>query len=85
MAARLPPFGFGRKAYGKTPLHAEAAYAALVTGTKVGSPGRHCHSTLSLTVIDCHSLGIGALILLSSLPFSATMRVSPRVTCGAPR
>jgi hypothetical protein len=27
------------------------------------SPGRHCHSTLALTVIDCHFLGIYTLRL----------------------
>ena len=26
--------------------------------------GRHCHSTLSLTVIDCHFLGILRMMLL---------------------
>ena len=37
----------------------------------VASPGRHCHSTLSLSVIDCHSLGIHqyVVILLSWLSF----------------
>jgi hypothetical protein len=42
-----------------------------------GSPsrGRHCHSALSLTVIDCHFLGIYTVVLLS---FSIKMTVSPR-------
>jgi hypothetical protein len=29
------------------------------------SPGRHCHSTLSLTVIDCHSLHNNIIINLA--------------------
>ena len=33
------------------------------------SPGGHYHSTLSLTVIGCRSLGIYTLILLSLLSF----------------
>jgi hypothetical protein len=43
------------------------------------SPGRHCHSTLSLAVIDCHSLGIYILILLPLLSFlpKSKMTVSP--------
>ena len=43
------------------------------------SPGRHCHSTLSLTVIGCHSLGIYILVvvLLSLLSFSVKMTVLP--------
>ena len=42
------------------------------------SPGRHFHSTLPLTVIDCHCLRIYAtIILLSSLSFSFKMTVSP--------
>jgi hypothetical protein len=41
------------------------------------SPGRHCHSTLSLTAIDPHSLGIYTATLLSLLSFSAKMTVSP--------
>jgi hypothetical protein len=34
------------------------------------SPGRHCHSTLPLTVIDRHPLKLYTLILLPLLPFS---------------
>ena len=31
----------------------------LESGTKVAlAQGRHCHSTLPSTVIDCHSLGV---------------------------
>jgi hypothetical protein len=33
------------------------------------SPGRHCRSTLSLTVIGCHSFRIHTLILLPLLSF----------------
>ena len=32
---------------------------------QASSPGLHCHSTLSLTAVDCHSLVIHTLILLS--------------------
>ena len=42
--------------------------------------GRPCHSTLSLTVTDCHSLGIYKVILLSLLSFSVEMTVSPLAT-----
>ena len=51
------------------------------------SPGRHCHSTLSLAVIDCSSLGIYTVILLSLLSLSAKMTVvRPRLgdTPGKP-
>jgi hypothetical protein len=44
------------------------------------SPGRPCHSTLSLTVIDGHSLRICTVILLSLLLFSVKMTVSPRAS-----
>ena len=37
---------------------------------------RHCHSTLPLTVIGCHYLGIYMIILLSLLSFSVKMTVS---------
>jgi hypothetical protein len=37
--------------------------------------GRHCHSTLSLPVIDCRSLGIYIRILLLLLSFFAKMTV----------
>jgi hypothetical protein len=51
------------------------------------SPGRHCHSALSLAVIDCHwlsrSLGICAVILLPLWSRSAKMTASPRAL-GAP-
>ena len=39
-------------------------------------PGRHCHSTRSLSVIDCHSLGIYTVILLPLLSFFVEMTVS---------
>ena len=42
------------------------------------SPGPHYRSTLPLTVIHCHSLGIYILTLLSLPPFSVKMTVSPR-------
>jgi hypothetical protein len=41
------------------------------------SLGRHCHSALPLTVIDCHSLGIYTVILLSLLSFSVEVTLSP--------
>ena len=41
------------------------------------SPGRHCHSTLPLTVMACHCLGIYTIILLPLLTFAAKMTVSP--------
>ena len=41
------------------------------------SPGRRCHSTLPLAVTGRHPLGIGTVILLSLLSFSAKMTVSP--------
>ena len=37
------------------------------------SRGRHCHSTLSLVVMDCRSLGIYTVILLSLLSLSVIM------------
>jgi hypothetical protein len=40
--------------------------------------GDTCHSTLSLAVIDCHSLGIYAVVLLSLRSFSVEMTASPR-------
>ena len=52
----------------------------------LNSQGRHCHSTLSLTVIGFHPLVIYTVILLSSLPFPANFRtqLSPRAE-GFPR
>jgi hypothetical protein len=46
-----------------------------VASDLVASPGRHCHSTLSSTVIDWHSVGIYTVVLLSLLSFSAKMYV----------
>jgi hypothetical protein len=45
------------------PAPSRAARAATATSARAASrsapsPGRHCYSTLSLAVIDCHSLGI---------------------------
>jgi hypothetical protein len=54
-----------------------AAAVSLSLGSAMPSPGRHCHSTPSLTVIDCHSFGIHRLILLSLLSFSGETTVSP--------
>jgi hypothetical protein len=45
---------------------------ALDLGVKVRASGQHCHPTLSFyTAIDCHSLGIHILILLSLLSFQS--------------
>ena len=44
------------------------------------SPVRHCHSILSLAVIDCHSLGVYTLTLLSLLALTVKMTVSPVAT-----
>jgi hypothetical protein len=41
------------------------------------SPGRHCHSILSLTVIDWHCLGMYTVVWLPLLSFSVEMAVSP--------
>ena len=43
--------------------------------TEVARPGRHCHSTLSLTGIVWRSLGIYTVILLSLLSFYVKMTV----------
>ena len=64
------------------PAPSRAARAATATSARAASrsapsPGRHCHSTLSLAVIDRHSLGIYTVILLPLLPFSVKMTVSP--------
>ena len=63
----------------------EVPQRVLRRGGRHLSPGRHCHPTLSLTVIDCHYLGIYTLMLLAllallallSLSISAKMTVSP--------
>jgi hypothetical protein len=47
------------------------------------SHGRHRHSTLSLTVTDCHSLWIYILILLSLLSFSVQMVGAPQASLVA--
>ena len=41
------------------------------------SPGRHCHSTLPLLAIGCHSSEIHTVILLPRLSCFAKMAVSP--------
>jgi hypothetical protein len=45
---------------------------------KVPSHGRHCHSTLPVTVIGCHSLEIYAVIVLPLLFLFAKDGVVPR-------
>ena len=50
--------------------------AASIAGLQV-SPGRHSHSTRALTTIDCHSLGISTVIVLSWLSVSVEMTVLP--------
>ena len=54
-------------------------YARNDLPTAQASLGRHCHSTLSLAVVDCHSLGIYEIVMLPLLSFSAKMTVSPRL------
>ena len=63
---------------GSQPRESGALSAAL-TSAAVSTlrPGRHRHSTLTLTVIGCYSVGIHTLILLSLLSFSVKMTVSP--------
>jgi hypothetical protein len=46
------------------------------------STGRHCRSTLSLTEIDCHSLGIYTVVLLPLLSFSSNITASPMANIG---
>jgi hypothetical protein len=46
-------------------------------GLLLTSPRRHCHSIL---IIDCHSLEIYTVVLLSLLLFSVAMTVSPMAT-----
>jgi hypothetical protein len=53
-------------------------------GAAPSSPGRHCHSTPSLAVIDVHSLGIYTTILLSLRSLSVKMTVSPWATLARP-
>ena len=47
------------------------------------SPGRVCHFALSSTVIDCHSLVVCIVTLLSLLSSSAQMTDSPWATLAA--
>jgi hypothetical protein len=48
----------------------------------VPNRGRHCHSTLSLAAIGCHSLGSHTLILLViAVIFSHTDSVAPGYAC----
>jgi hypothetical protein len=55
-------------------------------GLEAPSPGRHCHFTLSLTVIGCHSLAVYTVILLSLLSTSVKMTDSPMASSSrAPR
>jgi hypothetical protein len=60
-------------------LHLASEYAMKLVNAMQASHGRHCHSTLSLTVSDCQSSGIYILILLS---FSAKITVSPVANAG---
>jgi hypothetical protein len=46
---------------------------------------RHYHSTLSLTVVGCHSLGFYAVVSLSLLSLSANMTVPPAAWLSADR
>jgi hypothetical protein len=46
-----------------------APLIVLGSKTSLASPGQHCHSTLSLAVIGCHSFGIYTIILPSFLSF----------------
>jgi hypothetical protein len=50
-----------------------------------GGRGRHCYSTLSLTVISWHSLGLYTVILLLLLSFYVEMTVSPWARPGGAR
>ena len=53
-----------------------------IFGTGEASRGRHCHSTLSLTVVGCHSLGIHILVLLSLLSFPQSKNQNDNVALG---
>jgi hypothetical protein len=54
------------------------AHDELVSGApRGGSPGRHCHSTLALAAIGCHSLGVYAVILLLAGFFCRNNSVAP--------
>ena len=46
---------------------------------EAGIPGRHCHPTRSLTVIDCHSLGICTAVLLPFCHFLMKSQWRPRL------
>jgi hypothetical protein len=81
-----------RSAWGRrTPRGPASRRTAALAGTPAGprpvwrSPWRHCHSTRSLTAIDCHSLGIYTVVLLPLLPFSVEMKVSPRPVWSSAR
>jgi hypothetical protein len=63
-ALNRPKWRFPARAVLLDPEHPRMENTTM-TGTT--SPGRHCHSTLPLAVIDDHSLGICILILLSLL------------------
>ena len=60
---------------GSARLPAGTLYIMYTSGST--SPGRHCHSTLSLTAIHCHSLAICTVIVLSLLSVSAQITVPP--------
>ena len=63
---------------------AEAAAAAAAThsDSQANSLGWRCHSTLSLAAMDCHSLGIQTVMLLSLLSCSTNLTVLPMATGG---
>jgi hypothetical protein len=70
----------GRRS-GRRVLERLRAHAAFIA-----SPGRHCHSTLSLTAIGCHSLVISTVLLLLMLSFSVKMTVpGPLAVFSGPR
>jgi hypothetical protein len=62
---------------------ASALCSAEIFTAQANSPGRHCHSTLSMTVIDCHPSGTHTVILRAPLPFSVNMTAPPRARLQA--
>jgi hypothetical protein len=74
-----PPSSSSRAA-SSWPRSAAASSAVLRGSPDDLAQWRHCHSTLSLTVIGFHPLGIYIVILLSLLSFSVKMIASPRAS-----
>jgi hypothetical protein len=64
---------------------AEAAARAAPEAPAEASPGRHRHSTPSLTAVGCHPGGIHTVALLSLLSLSAEMTDLPVATAGRRR